>query len=82
MAGDRDERIRKRAHEIWEREGRPDGADEQHWLQASREIDAEDQPAASEPETEKPAPKKARQTKPAEAEGSKPASPPRQRKKT
>jgi hypothetical protein len=34
-----EERIRLRAHEIWEREGRPDGQEAQHWEQARREID-------------------------------------------
>lgn len=38
---DRIERIRERAHQIWENEGRPDGRETQHWEQASREIDAE-----------------------------------------
>ena len=42
MATDRQERIRHRAHEIWEKQGRPHGADYQHWDQATREIDAED----------------------------------------
>jgi hypothetical protein len=38
---DRDERIRQRAHEIWEREGRPHGLEQEHWDRATREIDAE-----------------------------------------
>ncbi len=33
-----DERIRSRAYEIWEREGRPDGKHHDHWLQAERET--------------------------------------------
>ncbi len=37
---DREERIRQRAHEIWEMEGRPDGRDQEHWERAHREIDA------------------------------------------
>ncbi len=41
MADDRQERIRQRAHEIWEREGRPHGAHERHWHQATGEIEAE-----------------------------------------
>nr|WP_210201736.1 DUF2934 domain-containing protein [Mesorhizobium loti] len=41
MADDRQERIRQRAHEIWEREGRPHGAHERHWHQAAGEIEAE-----------------------------------------
>ncbi len=36
---DREARIRRRAHQIWEREGRPDGHHDRHWHQAVREID-------------------------------------------
>ncbi|NAZ37207.1 DUF2934 domain-containing protein [Rubellimicrobium sp. CFH 75288] len=39
---DREERIRARAHAIWEREGCPDGRHEEHWRQATAEIDAEE----------------------------------------
>lgn len=39
---DRESRVRMRAHELWEQEGRPEGRDTDHWEQASREIDAED----------------------------------------
>lgn len=42
MAIDRQDRIRHRAHAIWEKQGRPHGADYQHWDQATREVDAED----------------------------------------
>ena len=35
------ERIRQRAHEIWEGEGRPEGRHAEHWTQASREIEAQ-----------------------------------------
>ena len=35
------ERIRQRAHEIWEEEGRPEGRHAEHWAQASRELEAE-----------------------------------------
>ncbi|KQZ15203.1 hypothetical protein ASD44_14930 [Mesorhizobium sp. Root554] len=41
MFDDKQDRIRKRAHAIWENEGRPDGAHERHWHQAATEIDAE-----------------------------------------
>jgi len=37
-----EERIRQRAYEIREREGRPHGQDFEHWLRANREL--EDQP--------------------------------------
>ena len=36
---DHDERVRERAHEIWEAEGRPHGRDREHWEQAVRERD-------------------------------------------
>ncbi|TIY01229.1 MAG: DUF2934 domain-containing protein [Mesorhizobium sp.] len=42
---DREERIRRRAHEIWEREGRPEGREREHWDQAVQEIEAEDSEA-------------------------------------
>lgn len=36
----REEKIRERAHQLWEQEGRPAGQEAQHWERASREIDA------------------------------------------
>jgi len=36
MSDDREERIRTRAHEIWEREGRPEGRAMANWLKAER----------------------------------------------
>ena len=41
MTNDRDEQIRRRAHEIWESEGRPHGRDEEHWQRACEEIERE-----------------------------------------
>lgn len=38
MPPDRDERIRQRAYDIWEREGRPHGRDEEHWRMALDEL--------------------------------------------
>ncbi|HYE52103.1 MAG TPA: DUF2934 domain-containing protein [Azospirillaceae bacterium] len=38
---DRDEKIRQRAYEIWQREGCPEGRQEEHWQEACREIEAE-----------------------------------------
>lgn len=37
----REERIKQRAYEIWEREGHPAGRDQEHWEQAVQEIEAE-----------------------------------------
>ncbi|WP_207462392.1 DUF2934 domain-containing protein [Azospirillum sp. SYSU D00513] len=42
MQGSRDEMIRQRAYEIWEREGHPEGRPEVHWTQASQEIEREE----------------------------------------
>jgi hypothetical protein len=58
MTDDRQERIRKRAHAIWESHGRPHGSDREHWEQATREIDAQDASAKSKkPAAAKAAPK-------------------------
>lgn len=65
MSDEKQHRIRQRAHAIWERQGRPDGAEHDHWHQASQEIDAEDA-----------APKKpASRAKPAAAKVTKAAAP-------
>jgi hypothetical protein len=32
------ERVRQRAYELWESEGRPAGREYDHWLQAEREL--------------------------------------------
>jgi hypothetical protein len=47
---DRHERIRQRAYEIWEREGRPDGREHEHWDRATKEIDAESSEIAQDPD--------------------------------
>ena len=36
-----EDQIRQRAHEIWERNHRPDGKDEEFWHQAERELQEE-----------------------------------------
>jgi hypothetical protein len=38
------ERIRRRAYERWEREGRPQGRDTDHWLEAERELASDEPP--------------------------------------
>lgn len=48
--GDIEERVRRRAHAIWEREGCPAGRAEEHWAAAREEIASEDsQGQATEP---------------------------------
>ncbi|MBK3797769.1 DUF2934 domain-containing protein [Azospirillum brasilense] len=38
-------RIRHRAYEIWEQEGRPEGRRAEHWERACRELQEEDERA-------------------------------------
>ncbi len=42
MDEERREKIRARAHLIWEREGQPEGRENEHWAQAEREIENEE----------------------------------------
>jgi len=42
MSPEQEDRIKQRAYEIWEREGRPDGRGDVHWSMADQEIRAED----------------------------------------
>ena len=46
-----EERIRTRAYEIWEAEGRPLGREVEHWLQAAQELAAEQRRSAPRPRT-------------------------------
>jgi hypothetical protein len=46
---DRRAKIRARAYAIWEQEGRPDGKQLDHWVQAKRLIAAEELRAAAGP---------------------------------
>jgi hypothetical protein len=70
MIADRQAEITKRAHAIWEREGRPEGKAADHWQRAEAEIAAESTPkavrakaspkaAVAAPETTTPKPKRA-----------------------
>jgi hypothetical protein len=43
MADDLYERVEKRAYEIWELEGRPEGAAQRHWDQAMDELAGDDE---------------------------------------
>lgn len=40
MTNDREDKIRARAYEIWQREGSEDGVALDHWIQAQEEVDA------------------------------------------
>ena len=70
MTDDRHERIRQRAHEIWEQAGRPEGAHMEHWDQATAEIDAVGKPNKAAKKTaaaKADKPKAAKAEKPAKA---------------
>jgi hypothetical protein len=36
-----EEQIRQRAHELWEQAGKPDGKEDQFWLEAERQLNQE-----------------------------------------
>ena len=46
MDNDQEERIRRRAHELWAAHGKPEGRDQDFWLQAESEIKGQDAAAA------------------------------------
>lgn len=47
MNEDREAAIRAKARAIWEREGKPEGHHERHWIEAEREISATAETAKS-----------------------------------
>ena len=48
MNEDHLQKVRERAHALWERAGRPHGQDAEHWAQAEREVAAEeDEPSSA-----------------------------------
>jgi hypothetical protein len=52
MSDEREERIRQRALELWQREGSLDGRSLSHWLQAEKEIDQEADESVAEDRTD------------------------------
>ncbi|KQP94540.1 DUF2934 domain-containing protein [Methylorubrum extorquens] len=48
--------IRERAHELWERNHRPEGLDIEFWLAAERELRAERRRTSDEVEPHRPPP--------------------------
>jgi hypothetical protein len=61
VTDDRQDRIRRRAHEIWEQAGRPEGAHQEHWEKATADIDS---PAAKPKKAAKKADAKPKAEKP------------------
>lgn len=39
---DREQQIRRKAYELWEAAGRPEGRQAEHWAEAERQLAAED----------------------------------------
>jgi Protein of unknown function (DUF2934) len=52
---DREEKIRRRAYAIWFDEGCADGRDQEHWLEAEKEIAEEETAAKPDSSSQKPA---------------------------
>ena len=76
MNADREQRIAARAYQLWEEEGRPHGAHDRHWEQASREIVAsEGKKSARGAKTPKPRAKAAVGSKPSPAKAKSSAKP-------
>jgi Protein of unknown function (DUF2934) len=42
-----EKKIQERAHQLWEREGRPEGAAQSHWKQAAEQIRSETENATN-----------------------------------
>lgn len=52
----REERIRRKAHELWEQAGRPDHKSHDHWSEAERQIDKEGRESGNDTPPKEPAP--------------------------
>ena len=59
---DREDRVRERAHRLWEEEGRPEGRHHQHWQRACNEVDAETRNSPNRSGIPQAAPRDNRQT--------------------
>lgn len=44
MNDDRDQRIRERAHSLWEADGKPVGREQEYWFRAEQLLREEDDP--------------------------------------
>jgi hypothetical protein len=57
MPGTLEQRIRARAHQIWEQEGRPEGRERDHWEKARILVSIEDDKSSLKPvQVERPEP--------------------------
>jgi len=46
MMDAREERIKAKAHELWEADGKPEGRDREHWEQAAKLVEEEERVGA------------------------------------
>ena len=46
MLDAREERIKAKAHALWEADGKPKGRDREHWVQAAQLLEEEERAAA------------------------------------
>lgn len=51
---EREDKVRQRAYEIWQAEGKPHGQAKDHWERAAREIDGQAGASHEQQETERP----------------------------
>lgn len=49
---DRESEIRRRAYDLWVRDGRPDGRADEHWKNASEEYEAQERTGSHRMETD------------------------------
>jgi hypothetical protein len=54
----REERIRQKAHQLWEQAGRPDHKDAEHWAEAERLIEREDHKGDADKLANEPSPRR------------------------
>jgi hypothetical protein len=54
MQDDKQDRIRERAHALWEEEGRPEGRHADHWIQAEHEASSAGRQPVAAPESTTP----------------------------
>lgn len=58
---EREQKIRRKAHELWEKAGKPDGQHDHHWSEAERLVDEDEQGGGAAVETGPAQPSKVEQ---------------------
>ncbi len=76
------EAISRRAYELWEQEGRPDGSDLRHWLQAEQELSGSASPSEPTRYTDTPQARATSDSRPLQGTRSSPPASPRDTKRS